>query len=199
MTSDPVPHVLVLAAGAARRFGSPKQLARVGGESLLQRAVTRATGVAGHGVTVVLGAHAAEIAPMLRHSGASVVVNRQWDEGIASSIRCGVSHLPGASEAVLITLADQVAVSGFDLQRLIASWRQQPDQVVAASYGGQAGVPAIFPSHCYPALQELRGDAGARLVLRQMSDRLVRVPMPNAGVDVDTPEDLARLGGAAAK
>lgn len=197
MSHDPVPHVLVLAAGAARRFGAPKQLARLGGEPLLLRAVTRATEVAGHAVSVVLGANAADIAPLLRNSPASVVVNRQWEEGIASSLRAGVAQLPGSTEAVLVMLADQVAVSAFDLRRLIATWRQQPEMLVAATYEGQAGVPAIFPAHSFKALLELRGDMGARRVLQRMADRCIRIAMPNAGVDVDTPEDLARLEGAA--
>jgi molybdenum cofactor cytidylyltransferase len=193
MTHDSVPHVLVLAAGAARRFGSPKQLARLAGEPLLLRAVTRATEVAGHAVSVVLGAHAADIAPLLRHSPASVVINRQWEEGLASSLRAGVASLPGSTEAVLVMLADQVAVTGFDLRRLISSWQQQPDCIVAASYEGQTGVPAIFPAHSFPALLELRGDVGARQVLHRMADRCVRIAMPNAGVDVDTPADLQKL------
>jgi molybdenum cofactor cytidylyltransferase len=195
--SEAVPHILVLAAGAARRFGSPKQLARLGGEPLLLRAVTRATEVAGHAVSVVLGAHAAAIAPMLRHSPASVVVNRQWEEGLASSLRAGLANLPGSTEAVLVTLADQVAVTGFDLRRLISSWRQQPDLVIAATYEGRTGVPAIFPHHCFPALLELRGDVGARQVLHRMADQCVRIAMPNAGLDVDTPEELQRLESAA--
>lgn len=197
MTSDPVPHLLVLAAGAATRFGSPKQLARLGGESLLLRAVTRATEVAGHAVTVVLGARAADIAPMLRHSPASVIVNRQWEEGLGSSVRAGVANLAGSTEAVLITLADQVAVTGFDLKRLITAWRQQPDWIVAASYSGQVGVPAIFPASCFGALAELRGDVGARQLLHRMADRCVRIPMPNAAIDIDTPEDLQRLESSA--
>jgi molybdenum cofactor cytidylyltransferase len=193
MTHDPVPHVLVLAAGAARRFGAPKQLARLGGEPLLLRAVTRATEVAGHAVSVVLGAHAADIAPLLRNSPATVVVNRNWEEGIASSLRAGVAQLPGSTGAVLVMLADQVAVTTFDLQRLISTWRQQPDMLVAATYEGQVGVPAIFPAHAFSALLELRGDMGARRVLQRLADRCIRLPMPHAGVDVDTPEDLARL------
>jgi molybdenum cofactor cytidylyltransferase len=193
MTSDPIPHVLVLAAGAARRFGSPKQLARMGGESLLQQAVARATGIAGQSVSVVLGAHAAAIVPLLRHSAANVVINRGWEEGLASSLRAGVAALPAGTEAVLVTLADQVAVTGFDLNRLIAAWRQQPDWIVAASYGGGTGVPAIFPSHAFPALLELRGDVGARPVLHSMAGRCVRVPMPNAAIDIDTPEDLEKF------
>jgi CTP:molybdopterin cytidylyltransferase MocA len=193
MTSNRTPHVLVLAAGAARRFGSPKQLARLGGESLLQRAVARATEVAGQSVSVVLGAHAADIVPLLRHSAANVVIIRGWEEGLASSLRAGVTQLPAGTEAVLVTLADQVAVTGFDLKRLIEAWHRQPDWIIAASYGGGTGVPAIFPAHAFSALQELRGDVGARLVLHRMADRCVRVAMPNAAIDIDTPEDLQQI------
>lgn len=187
------PHVLVLAAGQASRFGSPKQLAQVGGIPLLAAAVARATSVAGHDVSVVLGAHAAELAPMLRRSSATVVINRHWQEGLASSLRAGIAQLPGSTSAVLVTLADQAAVSTADLQRLVAAWRRQPDWLVAASYGGLVGVPAIFPAHAFPALLELHGDVGARPVLMRMADRCIRVAMPSAAIDIDTPEDLQRL------
>jgi molybdenum cofactor cytidylyltransferase len=193
VTDELTPHVLVLAAGASRRFGSPKQLVRIGGEALLQRAVTRATEVAGHAVTVVLGAHAAELTPLVRHSSASVLINRHWEEGLASSLRLGVSQLPGSTEAVLVTLADQAAITTFDLRRLAGAWRRQPDGVIAASYDGHTGVPAVFPRHAFPLLLALRGDAGARPVLSQLADRVLRVPMPNAGIDIDTPEDLLKL------
>lgn len=191
--SDSTPHVLVLAAGAGSRFGSPKQLARVGGEALLQKAVARASELAGHAVTVVLGAHAAEITPLLRQSSASVVVNRQWQEGLGSSLRLGVAQLPPSTEAVLVTLADQAAITSADLRRLAAAWRRQPDSVIAASYEGHTGVPAVFPRHAFPLLLALRGDVGARPVLSQLADRVLRVPMPNAAIDIDTPEDLRKL------
>jgi CTP:molybdopterin cytidylyltransferase MocA len=187
------PHVLVLAAGRASRFGSPKQLAQVGGVPLLLAAVMRATAIAGHDVSVVLGAHAAELAPLLRRSSATVVVNRHWAEGLASSLRTGIAQLPGSTAAVLVTLADQAAVTEADLRRLVAAWRRQPDWLAAASYDGHTGVPAIFPSHAFPALLELRGDVGARPVLSRLADRCVRVAMPSAAIDIDTPEDLRRL------
>lgn len=197
MSSDSSPHVLVLAAGAARRFGSAKQLVRINGEPLLHRAVARASEMAGGAVTVVLGAHAAELTPLLKHSPASVIINRQWEEGLASSLRAGVAQLPPGTEAVMITLADQAAITTHDLRRLVAGWRRQPDLLVAASYEGRMGVPAIFPSSCFGDLLALRGDEGARLVLRRMSDRCLRIPMPNASIDIDTPEDLLKLPSGA--
>ena len=193
MTIEAAPHVLVLAAGQASRFGSPKQLVRIGGEALLQRAVARATELAGHGVTVVLGAHAAALTPLLRHSSATVVINRHWQEGLASSLRLGIASLPAGTEAALVTLADQAAITAFDLRRLASAWRRQPDSVIAATYDGHMGVPAIFPAHAFGLLQELRGDVGARAVLSHLADRVLRVPMPNAAIDIDVPEDLLKL------
>lgn len=186
-------HAIVLAAGASSRFGSAKQLVRVGGRPLLHAAVARAADVAGTAVTVVLGARAAELTPLLTHSAASVVINRSWREGIASSIRAGVARLPPSCNAVLLLLVDQAAVTGEDLKRLVGAWRRQPEHIVAARYGTTTGVPAIFPRSSFSDLQALRGDMGARALLQRNPDRVVRVPMPSAALDIDTPEDLLKL------
>lgn len=194
-TADDTPalHAIVLAAGASTRFGSPKQLVRVNGRPLMHAAVSRAVEVAGHSVTVVLGANAAELAPLLRHSPASIVINRDWSEGLASSIRAGVARLPGSCTGALIMLADQAAVTAEDLKRLAGLWRRQPEYIVAAQYGAVLGAPAIFPSSCFRDLAALRGDRGAGALFRRNPDRVVRVPMESAALDIDTPEDLLRL------
>jgi len=187
-------HAIVLAAGASTRFGSAKQLVRVAGRPLLHTAVARAVDVVGSGVIVVLGAQAAELSPLLKHSPASVIVNRDWREGLASSIRSGVSRLPSSCSAVLVILADQAAVTAEDLKRLAGAWRRQPDYIAAARYGTTTGVPAIFPRSTFSDLLSLRGDVGARAVLQRNPDRVVRVPMASAAIDIDTPEDLLALG-----
>jgi molybdenum cofactor cytidylyltransferase len=186
-------HVIVLAAGGSTRFGSPKQLVRVDGRPLLHTAVSRAVEIAGHAVTVVLGAHASELAPLLRHTAASVVINRDWSEGLASSIRAGVERLPGSCAAVMLLLADQPAVTTEDLRRLAGAWRRQPDYIVAAQYRATLGAPAIFPCTNFRDLADLRGDQGARVLLSRHSHRVVRVPMESAALDIDTPEDLLRV------
>jgi molybdenum cofactor cytidylyltransferase len=186
-------HAIVLAAGASTRFGSPKQLVRLQGRPLLQRTVANAVDVAGHSVTVVLGAHADELAPLLRHSPASIVINREWSEGIGSSIRAGIARMPSSADAVLLLLADQAAVTVEDLRRMIGVWRRQPHCIVAARYDSIVGVPAIFPRADYAALAGLRGDQGARVLLRGKSDRIVPVALASAAIDIDTPEDLLRV------
>src|SRR5690606_8754334 len=97
-------HVLVLAAGGSTRLGQPKQLVRLGGRPALHIVVSNAVALAGHNVTVVLGAHARELTHLLAHSLASVIVDRHWEEGLASSSRAGLSVLPPACEALILLL-----------------------------------------------------------------------------------------------
>jgi molybdenum cofactor cytidylyltransferase len=192
-SQSPTLHVIVLAAGASTRFGSPKQLVRLNGRPLLHLAVSRAVEVAGQAVTVVLGANAADLAPLLRHTPAAVVVNRDWAEGMGSSVRMGVSRVPATADAVMLMLADQPAVTAEDLRRLVGIWRRQTHYIVAAHYAGITGVPAIFPREDFSALAALRGDAGARALLKRGGERVVRVPLQAAAIDIDTPEDLLNL------
>lgn len=191
-------HVVVLAAGASTRFGSTKQLVRINGRPLMHTVVSRAVELAGHSVTVVLGANSADLAPLLRHTPASVIVNRDWSEGIASSIRAGLSQIPGSADGVMVLLADQAAVTTEDLRRLAGVWRRSPACLAAAQYAGGIGVPALFPRWCFRELNELRGDRGAQLLLQRHFDRLARLPMPSAEIDIDRPEDLLALDDAAA-
>jgi molybdenum cofactor cytidylyltransferase len=181
---------IVLAGGASTRFGSPKQLVRIAGRPLLHAAVTRASEIAGHALVVVLGSGAAQLAPLLKHSAGAIVINQDWREGLASSIRAGIRKLPGTCAGALLIQADQPSVSVDDLKRLAGTWRRQPLHIAAALYDGATGLPAIFPRSLFQELARLRGDAGIRALLRRNSDRLVRVAMPSAAVDIDTPEDL---------
>lgn len=189
-------HAIVLAAGVSSRFGSAKQRVRIGDRPLLSLVAGRAAEVVGQALIVVLGARAAELAPLLKHSPGSVIVNRRWREGLASSIRTGVGRLPPSCAGVMLVLADQARVTAEDLRRLAGAWRRQPLAVAAAQYGATVGAPAIFPQHVFGELRELRGDSGARALLKRHDDRLVKVPMPSAAYDLDTPDDLLEINGS---
>jgi molybdenum cofactor cytidylyltransferase len=189
-------HAAILAAGPGTRFGGIKPLVRLRGEPVLYGLVANAAFITGQSVTVVLGAHAREVAPALRQRAISIALNRGWEEGVASSVRTAVNTAPPGSGALLLMLADQVAVTADDLRRLHASWRRHPVLIAAALYQGAPGLPAIFPRWAFGDLLSLRGEREPRGILRRNIDRVVRVPMSNAGIDLDTPADLLQLESA---
>lgn len=186
-------HIVVLAAGASTRLGQPKQLVQIAGQPALQRVVSHAVAVAGSAVSVVLGAQAADITRMFQHSSATVLINRQWEEGMAASIRCGVGALSPACDAVMLLLGDQVAVTASDLKRLITAWNGQDSVIAASVYNGQLGVPAIFPRMVFSELMQLHGDQGAKAIINRYSSRAVHVRMPNASYDLDTPQQVTEM------
>ena len=187
MSPRPPLQIVVLAAGASRRFGSPKQLFPVRGRPMLGRTIQLAKHVAGRSVTVILGAHAAQLSGLVRNSGATIVVNRDWREGLSSSIRAGILSLPADCAGAMLMLGDQFALRRADLRRLASTWRRAPLSTVAAQYGGVLGAPAIFPRSRFGQLAALRGDHGAQSLLRDTVDGVVPVPMETAAFDLDLP------------
>ena len=188
-------HALVLAAGGSRRFGSPKGLADYRGRPLI-RHVVESVGTAlttrpnATGVTVVLGPEPERLRAALRGSGANIVINERWSDGLSSSLRAGIDSLPTGTSAVLIALADQALVDSRDYQRLLDVAAVNPERPVAAGYHHTIGVPAVFPADYFERLRALQGDRGAGGLLT--SDSLaVILDMPNAALDIDTPEQLA--------
>jgi molybdenum cofactor cytidylyltransferase len=173
---------VVLAAGASKRLGEPKQLIAIAGETLLERAVRTAREAGCEPVTVVLGAASDAIRERCDLSDAVVVLNDAWEEGMASSIRVGVAAVDGADGVVLMA-CDQPAVTADHLRKLLAT-----GEVMASAYAGRRGVPAYFPASSFPVLMQLRGDAGARELLREAPV----VELSGGELDVDTATELAR-------
>lgn len=187
------PWIVVLAAGGSRRFGSPKLLARIGGETLLIRAVRAALGARPAGCVVVLGSRADVLRRRLRAWPVRVVVNRRWRSGLASSLRAGIAALPPQAPAALVLLADQVSVGPAELELLVAAWRRAPRRIVASRAGGFLGPPAVFPRRIFGDLRRLRGDTGARTLLADPRRAVTGVALPGAAQDVDRPGDLRQF------
>lgn len=189
---------LLLAAGGATRFGSPKVLATFHGKPLVRHGVELLKPHCPAGVHVVVGASADGVRAALATEAVSIVDNPDWASGLSTSLVRGVAALPAGADAVLILLCDQPAITAGDLGALVAAWRIEPELITAAAFSDRLGPPVIVPRSIWPQLAALRGDQGARSLLGWHSEHTA-VPMPHAAFDVDTPEDLARLEAAPAQ
>ena len=181
----------VLAAGASRRLGKPKQLVGVEGQELVRRMaeVTLQSGC--QPVAVVLGAHAAAVGAAV--AGLPVVCqsNPDWEEGMGSSVRVAAGWASHAGlDALMLVLVDQLQLSSEHLDALrVAS--DQGQRIAASAYQGVLGVPAIFPRRFFLELQALKGDSGARRLLRGNLP-IVAVNWPAGVYDLDQMADLER-------
>jgi molybdenum cofactor cytidylyltransferase len=183
---------LVLAAGAGRRFGSAKQLAELGGVPLLQHAVDAMLAVpALDRVVVVLGAAAEEVAAGVKFASAEPVVCREWEEGMAASLRCGVAELADA-DWVVVTLGDMPGVTPEAIEAVIAAVGPDVD-AVRAEYGGQGAHPVALSRALLHRVPSLHGDVGARDLLRDVRVRPVEALHLARPDDVDTPEELEAI------
>jgi CTP:molybdopterin cytidylyltransferase MocA len=174
----------VLAAGASRRLGFPKQLVSFDGEPLVRRTVKAALAAGLSATSVVVGAHAERVSAALAREPVSILHNPYWEEGMAASIRvaAGWARAHGFT-GLLLTLCDQLALSAAHLERVVSAF-ELSQGCVASSYAAKRGVPALFPSSYYAALQGLSGDRGASALLVEASS-LMEIPWPEGELDFD--------------
>jgi len=189
---------IVLAAGASRRLGQPKQLLLMDGETLLARVLRMANEAGAAPVFAVLGAYSERIGATLPAEMAISIVNRNWEAGLASSIQTGLLALeeraPQAS-GVLILGCDQPRLSAEHLAALLRAFIAQNQPVIVASaYAGVLGIPAVFPRALFAELLALRGDQGARRLLMRPNCPVLALPFAGGEVDIDLPTDLGQLG-----
>jgi molybdenum cofactor cytidylyltransferase len=187
---------VILAAGASTRMGMPKQLLQFGGETMLRRAACVALETGCRPVVVVTGADAAASRKVLRGLDVREAENQQWESGISSSVRVGIEALVMATPqtaAVVLMLCDQPFVTREIISRLVTAHRETGRSIVASRYGGSYGVPALFGKAHFAELATLKGAVGAKQVIQKHLPKVHLVPFPEGEIDIDTPDDLARL------
>lgn len=184
--------VIVLAAGASTRLGRAKQNLLFQDKTLLERICNTAITCNCKPVVLVLGANTKITAP----EGVTTVVNEQWQEGMASSIRCGVQYLltmAPAIEAVIITVCDQPYISHELLQDMMLQHKQTNLPVIASVYENSIGTPVLFHHSLFTELLALHGDKGAKQLVNKHKQQTGLVNFPLGNIDVDTEEDYVRL------
>ena len=145
---------------------------------------------------LVLGSNADQIRESINPNNVAVLQNENWPEGIASSIRLGVSKsmkLNDSLEGILFLLSDQPFVNKELIEELIEKHSNGDQQITACSYKDNIGVPAIFGKSFFPQLLELTGDVGAKKIILQNSQDVETVAFKKGYFDIDTDDDYQQL------
>ena len=194
MNPPSIPHVaIVLAAGGSRRLGTPKQLLMREGETLVHRAVRLAAATQPQRLLLVLGAHAAEVRDTVADLRVEILVNDDWQEGLASSLRAAVGALGEDDASALILGCDQPALEQIHLQRLLAGAAASSSGCAATLHRSARGIPAVASAAVLQEARGLHGDSGLRGSLQQLpSDAVYLLDAVELEFDLDTPADVEK-------
>ena len=186
---------LVLAAGASRRLGTPKQLLGYRGATLLDATLATVRAAGFEQVVVVLGGAAEEVRARVDLGDLDIVVNDEFGDGCATSIRSGLDHVQPAMQGIVLLLGDQPGVSVDTIRTLAGA--ASGHLVGVCSYddgqGAELGHPLWFDRSMFDTLRGLHGDKAVwRLV--DAGDDVIEVPVPGpVPLDVDTWDDYQAL------
>ena len=187
---------VVLAAGAASRFGSPKALARLDGRPILEHVLDAVREAGIEQIVVVLGTAADEIEEGIRWLDERLVRNPD-PRFLSSSLQVGVdaaAALDPDPSAVVIVLGDQPRTRPEVIRALIAAARRDDRPVVVPRYADGGGAnPVLLKADAFELVDEATGDHGLGPVIEANDDLVLEVPVPGSNPDIDTPDDLRRL------
>ena len=197
MSADkPTVAMIILAAGASVRMGTPKQLLPYRGRSLLRHITQEAIASVCEPIVVVLGAYAQQIRPELNQLPVQVIEHLDWNQGMSASIKSGIQWLNTATnniEAVVLTVCDQPFVSTQIINQLVEAYYYIGKPIVASEYSETLGVPALFSHRFFSELRDLKETEGAKQIIKKYSQEVYRIGFPEGAIDIDTPNDYERL------
>jgi molybdenum cofactor cytidylyltransferase len=186
--------LIILAAGSSSRLGSPKQNLNYKGKTLLQTAIETALASVCKPVIVVLGANADVIRPTIESSNITIVQNPDWEEGMASSIRSGITELKNIApdaESVILMLCDQPFVDTYLLNMLIIV--KSKAGIAVCSYNETVGPPVLFDAIYFEELLLLKGNEGAKKLIEKHAHTVTEIPFRQGSVDIDTVDDYEKI------
>jgi len=189
--------VVILAAGASKRMGQPKQLLKWGNETLITHTIKTALKLNSDAIYVVLGSNFQIIKKTIHHLPITILNNNNWEYGLGTSIACASKYIQEQKpiiDAVLFILADQPFITCNYLNELISCFSPHKKQIIASFYQNRKfGVPAIFDTFYLNQLSKLNDDFGARHILKENESFVKSLKPPVKNVDLDFKEDYERL------
>lgn len=189
---------VVLAAGGSARLGMPKQLLSFRGQTLLYRTVDQAATAGCAPIVVVVAPGSESIELDLRETKAQLVKNLEWANGIGTSIRAGMREalkLDSEMSAMVLLVCDQPFVTARTIAALQAKRAETQLAIVASSYAGTLGVPALFESAYFDKLLALPDAEGAKSIILSHAEVVAEFPFPEGAIDIDTAADYEKLTG----
>jgi molybdenum cofactor cytidylyltransferase len=189
---------IILAAGKSTRMGVPKQLLLLGESTVLEQTLDNIRGAGLDEIVLVLGSSAETIQqyfPAATFEGLKVVVNKAYREGMASSLREGLSALHPQIDAALIVLADQPFLQPETFGRIVDQYRRSSAQIVIPTYKGFRGNPVLLDRSVFPEVMALGGDVGCRAIFGSHLEGIAKVEVEDVGIllDIDDQADYERL------
>ena len=193
--AQPVVAAIVLAAGRSTRMGQAKQLLPLGETTVLEATLANVRHSAASEVILVLGAAAESIQNRISPHNFRTVINPEYAEGMASSLRAGIAALSPQTEAALIVLADQPFVRPETLDHLIAEYARTRQPILIPTWQGTRGNPVLLGRAIFPEVMQLQGDAGCRAIFGRHPNAILNVEVKDEGIllDIDNQEDYQRV------
>tara|TARA_R110002049_G_scaffold233284_2_gene406611 strand:- start:1862 stop:2458 length:597 start_codon:yes stop_codon:yes gene_type:complete len=188
--------ILILAAGASSRMGSPKQLLPWKNTTLLGNAIMEAKAIVNTNLFIVLGANEAKIKTELNLKTESYFINPNWQKGLGNTVAFGISQIENSRKKyakILVMLADQPLIDRVYLTEMITAYRASGKSIVATNYGKRVGVPAIFSNQYFSELKKLDHDFGAKEILKKYPLDTLSLDPKGKEKDIDTIEDYNKL------
>ena len=191
---------IILAAGASRRLGRPKQMVVYQNESLLRRTIKLCHKSGFLSPVVVVGCEGEKVAAHCAGLSCYLEQNHKWPLGMSSSLQAGLKRAKkegfGVLEGVIFLVCDQPFLDEKVLSKLKAKALSNLEETIFCQYGLDSetfGPPAYIPCRHFPKIERLKGDEGAKKVVGSLA--FSKVLFPSGGMDIDTAADLARLEG----
>ena len=188
--------IIILAAGGSSRLGIIKQLLPFKGKTLLQHVIDEATKAGVQPIVVITGADASRVSASIANSKVKILVNENWQEGIASGIVTGVHKIISLNNSIkniIVAVCDQPFVSSALFEQLDQMQNKSGKPIVACTYADTIGTPALFAAKYFDRLLSLKGDEGAKKILINNREEVVTVEFPNGDIDIDTQKDYDNL------
>jgi molybdenum cofactor cytidylyltransferase len=181
-------------------MGEAKPLLRLGESTVLGQTLENVRGAGVDEIVLVLGFSAETVRQQLPTSaigGLKIVVNQAYMQGMASSLRAGLSAVGPRIDAALIVLADQPFIRPETLDQIVDRYRHSHAQIVIPSYKGFRGNPVLLDRSLFPEVMALDGDIGCRAIFGSHLEGIVKAEVEDVGIllDIDTKDDYVRLQG----